>query len=201
MTTRTPWKLAVAASVAASVLLTAGCGDDASDDGGSGGGGGAEVDLAAAQASSEPLTSPPAASDFPFTEPLAERPAPGTVVAFLDIGTPVAAREYADMREAAEVLGIDLQRVQTGQGPQEINAALNSVVESRPAAVIDVAIDPALFAPQVEALEAAGIPFITQSIVNADDFGGDDAQVAYGAAGAEANGRILASAVLAETNG
>ncbi|MGR7025783.1 sugar ABC transporter substrate-binding protein [Geodermatophilus sp. URMC 62] len=200
MTTRTPWKLAIAASVAASMLLTA-CGSDPSDDTSGGTGGGPAVDLAAAQESIEPLTRPPAEEDFPFTEPLSERPAPGTVVAFLDVGTPVAAREYADMSEAAKVLGIELQRVQTGQSPQEINAALNSVVESKPAAVIDVAIDPALFANQVEELEELGIPFIMESIVNADEFGGDDEQVAYGTAGAKANGKMLGSALLAETNG
>jgi ABC-type sugar transport system substrate-binding protein len=195
--TRTSWKLATAATAAATVLLAAGCGSDSSDD--ATGSGGATVDVAAAEAAIEPLTKP--ATEFPITEPLAERPAPGTKVAFLDIGTPVAAREYADMNVAAQVLGIELQRVQTGQSPQEINAALNSVVESKPAAVIDVAIDPSLFSSQVEALQDQGIPFITQSIVNADDFGGDDSQVAYGAAGSRANGKLLASAVLANTDG
>ena len=201
MNTRPSWQLALAATAAASVLLTA-CGGDSDDDASGGGsGGGSGVDLAAAQEAIEPLTEPPAAEDFPFTEPLAERPAPGTVVAFLDAGTPVAARQYADMSEAAEVLGIELQRVQTGKSPQDINAALNSVVESRPAAVIDVAIDPALFAPQVEQLEELGIPLIIESIANAEEFGGNDEEVAYGSAGARANGRMLASALLAETDG
>jgi ribose transport system substrate-binding protein len=122
--------------MAASVLLTAGCGSDSSDDSPGNGGGEATVDVAAAQAAIEPLTKP--ATDFPITEPLAERPAAGTTVAFLDVGTLVAAREYADMDAAAQVLGIELQRVQTGQSPQEINAALDSVVESKPAAGIDV---------------------------------------------------------------
>jgi ribose transport system substrate-binding protein len=197
--TRTPWKLAIAASAAASVLLTAGCGSGSDDAAASGGSGGAEVDVAAAQATIDPLTKP--ATEFPITEPLQALPAPGTTVVFLDNGTPVAGRTYEDMSKAAEVLGIELGRVQTGQSPQEINAAMNSVVESKPAAVIDVAIDPALFAPQVKALQDQGIPFVAQSIVNAEDFGLDDAQTAFGKAGSKANGKVLASALLAETNG
>ena len=172
MHARTPWQLATATSAVASVLLLAGCGGDSAGDAAIGGGA-AQVDVAAAQATIDPLTKP--ATEFPITEPLAKRPAPGTKVAFLDNGTPVAGRTYEDMSKAAEVLGIELGRVQTGQSPQEINAAMNSVVESKPAAVIDVAIDPALFAPQVKELQDQGIPFIAQSIVNAEDFGLDDA--------------------------
>jgi ribose transport system substrate-binding protein len=157
------------------------------------------VDVAAARETIEPLTQP--AEEFPITEPLERLPEEGTVVAFLDNGTPVAGRTYEDMNAAAQVLGIELQRVQAGQSPQEVNAAVNSVVESEPAAVIDVAIDPALFSSQVTALQDQGIPFIAQSIVNADEFGLDDEQTAFGQAGSTANGRILASALLAETNG
>ena len=198
MHTRTSWQLATATSAVASVLLLAGCGGDSAGDAAIGGGA-AQVDVAAAQAAIDPLTKP--ATEFPITEPLAKRPAPGTKVAFLDNGTPVAGRTYEDMSRAADVLGIELGRVQTGQSPQEINAAVNSVLESKPAAVIAVAIDPALFAPQVKALQDQGIPFIAQSIVNAEDFGLDDAQTAFGKAGSKANGQVLASALLAKTNG
>ena len=57
MKTRTPRQLALAASVSAAVLLTAGCGDGPSDD--SSAGSGAAVDVAAAQESIAPLLSPP----------------------------------------------------------------------------------------------------------------------------------------------
>ena len=197
--TRTPWQLAVAASVAASVMLTAGCGDDAAGGDSGGDGGGAVVDLEAARASVEPLTSPP--TEFPVTEPLAERPAPGTTVAFLDLGTPTSAKVYEELSKAAEAMGVELQRVQTGQSPQEINAAMNTLVESRPDAVIDVAVDPALFTPQLEALQEQGTVVVLQSVVNGEQFGFDDAQIAFGAAGAKVFGASLASAVLAETDG
>ena len=203
MNSRTPWKLAVAASVAASVLLTAGCGDDGSGDGSSGGdtgsGGGAVVDVAAAQASIEPLTAPP--TEFPVTEPLAQRPEPGTTVAFLDVGTPTTAKVYEELNQAAEAMGVELQRVQTGQSPQEINAAMNTLVEARPDAVIDIAVDPALWTPQLEQLQEQGTVVVLQSVVSGEQFGFDDEQIAFGAAGSKAFGSALASAVLAETDG
>ena len=199
MKMQAPWQLVVAASAAASLVLTACGGDSSDDDSGGGGSGGAGVDVAAAQEAIEPLTQPP--TEFPVTEPLAELPPPGTTAAFLDIGTPTPAKVYEQLRQAGEVLGIEVQRVQTGRSPQEINAAMNSLVESRPDIVIDLAIDPALFSPQLEALQEQGAVFIPESIVNAEEFGFDDSQVSVGAAGATDSGRVLASAVLAETNG
>jgi ABC-type sugar transport system substrate-binding protein len=201
--TRTPWRLAVAASAATAVLFSAGCGSDSSDDGStgdaSGGGGGSGVDVAAAQATIDPLTKP--ATDFPITEPLAARPEAGTTIAFLDLGTPVTAQAYDSLSEAAEAAGVELQRVQTGQSPQEINAAMNSLVESKPDAVIDIAVDPALFTPQLEALQDQGTVFIASSITNGEEFGFDDSQIFSGVTGGKNNGRLVASALLAETNG
>ncbi|MGR7025790.1 sugar ABC transporter substrate-binding protein [Geodermatophilus sp. URMC 62] len=199
MKTRTPWQAALAASAA--VLLVAGCSSDSSDSdsGSGGGGGGGGVDLAAAQETIEPLTSPP--TEFPITEPLEKLPEPGTVVVYMDNGTPVGAQVYEEAARAAEVLGVELRRVEMGQSPQEINAAMNSVVESKPDAVFDLALDPALFTPQLEALQEQGAVFIPSSIVNGEEFGFDDSQIISGKAGAKANGKVLASAVLAETNG
>ncbi|MGR7025787.1 sugar ABC transporter substrate-binding protein [Geodermatophilus sp. URMC 62] len=188
--------MAIAAS--AVVLLTAACGSESSDDAGSAGGG-SGVDLAAAQAAIEPLTKP--AEEFPLTEPLAERPPAGTTVAFLDIGTPALVQFYEQLQEAAEVMGVELQHVQTGRSPQEINAAMNTVVESEPDAVIDVALDPALFTPQLEALQEQGAFIVVNSIVNGEEFGFDDSQIGSGKAGATENGKVMASTLLAETNG
>ena len=197
MKTRTPWQLAIAVATS-SVVLTA-CGDDPSGGGSGGGGGGAEVDVAAAQASIEPLMA--ADPEFPLTEPLAELPPAGTTVAFLDLGLPTTSAFYDYLVEAGEVLGIEVQRVQTGASPQEINAAMNTVVESRPDAVVDVALDPALWTPQLEALRDEGTVIVPVSIVNGEDFGFDDAQIGQGAAGARENGKAIASALLAETDG
>ena len=197
--TRTPWQLAVAAPAAAAVLLTAGCGGGSSGDASVAGSDGAKVDVAAAQKSIDPLTKP--AADFPITEPLAKRPDPGTTVAFLDIGTPAIAQFAEQLDEAAKVMGVKVQHVQTGQTPQQISAAMNTVVESHPDAVIDVALDPALFTPQLKALQDQGAVVIVNSIVNGEKFGFDDAQIGSGKAGATDNGRTMASALLAETKG
>ena len=197
--TRRTWQAAIAVSAAASVFLTA-CGSDSSDDDASGtGGGGAGVDVAAAQESIEPLTQPP--TQFPITEPLEARPEPGTTVAFLDNGTQTGATFYGHLSDAAEVLGVELQRAETGRAPQEINAALNTVVETSPDAVIDLAIDPALFTPQLEALQEAGAVVVPVAIVNGEDFGFDDSQTVSGSAGSADSGAAMASALLAETNG
>ena len=193
---RTLWRLSIATSAAVAVLLTAACGNGSSDDDASSG---AKVDLSAAQQTIAPLTKRP--TKFPITEPLAERPTAGTTVAYLDIGTPVSGQVYGQLKQAAQVLGVTLQRVQTGQSPQDINAAMNTLVESRPAAVIDLAIDPALFTPQLKALQKQGTVFVAQSIVNGEQFGLDDKQIAFGAAGSKANGKVLTSALLAKTDG
>jgi len=199
--TRSPWHLAIAASAAASVLLTA-CGSDSSDDSSdSGGAGAATVDVAAARASIESLTRPATDADFPVTEPLERLPEPGSTAAFLDIGTPTTTAFYNYLKEAGEVLGIDVQLVQAGQNPQAINSAMNSLVESKPDAVVDVAIDPALWTPQLEALQEAGTVIVPVSIINGEQFGFDDEQIGQGAAGARENGKAVASALLAETNG
>ncbi|MGR7026752.1 sugar ABC transporter substrate-binding protein [Geodermatophilus sp. URMC 62] len=142
-----------------------------------------------------------APTEFPITEPLAELPPPGTTAAFLDNGTPSPAKVYEQLRQAGEVLGIEVQRVQTGRSPQEINAAVNTLVESRPDIVIDLAIDPAPFTPQREALQEQGAVFSPEFTVIGEQFGFDDSQISVRAAGARDSGRILASAVLAETNG
>ena len=183
------------AAAVASVLVTVGCSDSSDATSADG----AKVDVAAAQAIIDPLTSPP--SEFPLTEPLESLPAPGSVVAYLDNGTPTAAAVFGYLSEAAEVLGVQLQRVQTGQSPQDVNGAMNSVVESKPDAVIDLAVDPALFTPQLEALQAAGVAFVPLSIVNGEKFGLDDEQIQSGARAAVENGKVLASALLAETDG
>ena len=198
--TRRTWPRAIAVSAAASVLLTA-CGSDSSDEETSGGAGssGAVVDVAAAQESIEPLTQAP--SEFPITEPLEARPEPGTTVAFLDNGTQTGATFYGHLSDAAEVLGVELQRAQTGRAPQEINATLNTVVETSPDAVIDLAIDPALFTPQLEALQEAGAVVVPVAIVNGEDFGFDDSQTISGSAGSASSGAAMASALLAKTDG
>ena len=199
MTTRTRWQVAIAAPAVASVLLTAGCGGGSSDDAAASGNGGAKVDVAAAQAAIKPLLSPP--TEFTLTDPLKAMPEAGSVVVFLDNGTPTAASMYSSLNDAAKVLGVTLQRVQTGQSPQDVNAALNTVVESKPAAVVDLAIDPALFSSQLTALRKAGTAFVPMAIVDGEKFGLDDDQIQSGAHAAEENGKTLASALIAETNG
>lgn len=135
----------------------------------SGGGGQQVADIAAAQAFLKPYTVNP--TKLLNTEPLKSLPPAGSTVVYLDGGTPIQAAFWQALQPTAPLLGVKLSRVQTGSDAQSINSALNSVVESKPAAVINVAIDPTLFPHQLGQLRAAGVKVVSASIVNGPKFG------------------------------
>ncbi|WP_272475668.1 sugar ABC transporter substrate-binding protein [Baekduia alba] len=158
--------------------------------------GDAKVDVAAAKAFIAPLVSHPSA--FPVTEPLAKRPAPGTRVAFLDLGTPVAALQWTLIQSAGKAMGLDVYRVR-GQGAQGVSAALDTIVEQKPKGVIFLAADPTLFARQLTQLRKEGTTVVAGSIVNGAKFGFKTVQ--FGAGDAKNLGEILAAWTIARSEG
>jgi ABC-type sugar transport system substrate-binding protein len=155
------------------------------------------ADLAAATAYLKPYTTAP--TGLIINEPLKSLPAAGSTIDFLDAGTPIQAEFLGDLQAAAKILNVKIVRIQTGADAQSINTALNSVVESKPDAVINLAIDPTLFTSQLKQLKAANIPVIHASIVNADKFG--ITTILNGNDELEATGKALASAAIVRTKG
>lgn len=157
------------------------------------------ADLAAAREFIQPYTTEQA--KFPVDQPLAEPPKPGTKVAFLNVGTPVAAVLLSALQEAAKTAGVELIDVKTGADAQSINSALDSVVESKPDAVIDVALDPTFFAPQLQKLRDQGAVVVAGSITNGDKFGFPDDMVMASRAASLEGGAALAAGILDKTGG
>lgn len=174
-------------------LTLVGCSDTA----GSGGDGKQVADLGAAKTWLQPYMEDPAG--LLNTEPLAELPAPGSTVVYLDGGTPIQAAFWESLKPTAPVLGINLKRVPTGQDAQGINSALDSVVESKPAAVINVAVDPTLFSRQLDDLRAEGVTVVSTSIVNGAEFGFE--HVLSNAEQTAESGKALASTAIVRTEG
>lgn len=110
------------------------------------------------------------ASAFPLKTPLQKVPR-GSTVAYMDCGTPTCAVFYQLMGGAAKTLGITLTRVKAGSAADSINAAFNSVAQTKPKAVIDIAIDPKLFPGALKTLQASKIPVLGMGVVDTDKYG------------------------------
>ncbi len=133
--------------------------------------------------------------DEPLSQPIAE----GTRVVYLDVGTPVSAVMWANLQAPAELLGLELERVQTGRDAQSINSAMNTVVELAPDGVINITLDPIFFESQIEQLDAAGIPIASGSVMNTTEFGLPEAF--NGPDWMTLNGEALGAAAVARSGG
>lgn len=132
-------------------------------------------------------------------EPLSAPIAPGTHVVYLDVGTPVSAVMWDNLQEPAELLGLDLERVETGRDAQSINAAMNTVVELEPDGVINITLDPIFFEGQIAQLEALGIPVASGSVMNTVEFGLPEAF--NGPDWMTMNGEVLGAAAISRSGG
>jgi ribose transport system substrate-binding protein len=132
-------------------------------------------------------------------EQLAAPVAEGTRVVYLDVGTPVSAVMWANLQTPAELLGLELERVETGRDAQSINSAMNTVVELAPDGVINITLDPIFFEPQIAQLEELGIPIVSGSVMNTVEYGLPEAF--NGPEWMRANGEALAAAALVRSGG
>ncbi|MBO0846541.1 MAG: hypothetical protein J2P22_14115, partial [Nocardioides sp.] len=112
-----------------------------------------------AQAIVAPLEGKPAA--FPITEPLKSPVPPGSRIAYVDNGDALVALMYKLMQPAAKELGVDLYTVRAGTSASGVATAFSTVAQQRPAAVINTAIDPALWESQRKKLEGEGVPIVS----------------------------------------
>ncbi|GAA1470057.1 sugar ABC transporter substrate-binding protein [Microbacterium thalassium] len=134
-----------------------------------------------------------------ITEPLDEPVPEGTHVIYLDVGTPVSAVMWGNLQTPAEMLGLDLERVEVGRDAQSINSAMNTVVELEPDGVINITLDPIFFESQIEQLDALGIPIASGSVMNTVEYGLPEAF--NGPDWMTSNGEALGAAAIARSGG
>jgi ribose transport system substrate-binding protein len=154
--------LAFSLSLAAVVLTACGTGASSSAPAGS-----ASTAAASKQAAEEilaPYEGHP--GQFPVTEPLDKSFPPGKKIAYVDNGNALVALIFSLMQPAAAALGIGLVRVQAGTSASEVQAAYNSVVQMKPDAVINTAIDPTIWDVQRAALVKEGVPIVSLGTVS-----------------------------------
>jgi len=187
-------------SAQAAALLAAGTLTLAACSGGAQGGDptSSAADLAAAEGFLAPWTGD-GAKGLLIDEPLAAPVAEGTRVVYLDVGTPVSAVMWENLQAPAELLGIELERVEVGRDAQSINAALNTVVELAPDGIINITLDPIFFEPQIAQLEEMGIPIASGSVMNTVEYGLPEAF--NGPEWMRANGEALAAAAVVRSGG
>ncbi|URN05321.1 substrate-binding domain-containing protein [Actinomadura madurae] len=148
-----------------------------------------------AQAIVTPLIGKP--SEFPITEKLAAPVPAGTRIAYVDNGNALVSLMYKLMQPAAKELGVTLYAVRAGTSASGVQSAFSTVVQQRPAAVINTAIDPALWDNQRKQLVAAGIPVVSLGTVAGPDSGLIQPN---GAAAFEKQGRLQAAYLVANND-
>ena len=187
--------LAATAFLGAATLALGGCTSTTTGEPDSGAGG---PDLAAAQDFLAPWLATGEKKlliDTPLSAPI---PA-GTRIAFLDVGTPVAAVMWEILQPIVELTGITLDRVATGSDAQSINSAMNSVVESNYDGIINITLDPIFFAPQLQQLKDNGVPIASGSVMDTVENGMPEAF--NGPDWMTSEGEALAASAIVRTNG
>lgn len=168
MTSRRSWMRTPVAVLGVTGLLLglAACGGSGQASSGSGAKDGGSS--AAAAKALAPFVGQP--SPFPVTDKLKKVPK-GATIAFMDCGTPVCGQFWALLGPAAHTMGVKLERIKAGFAASAVSAAFDSVVASRPDAVIISPIEPDLYKTQLQELQRANIPVVTTGVTNAAAFG------------------------------
>jgi ribose transport system substrate-binding protein len=175
------------------------CGDESSSEGASTGAAaetgatGNEAGVAAAEAAIRPYIGQP--SEFPVVEELQEVPT-GASIVYMDSGTPVGAIIFELLTDAAKTMGVEVSSIKAGPAATTTRSAFDSVVASKPDAVIVAGINIRLWSAQAEALRDAGIPVITTGVLDTEPYGITAPQAAENYA--RGAGKLMADYVTAE---
>jgi ribose transport system substrate-binding protein len=174
MSRKTWVRLSFGVLLAACALVAAGCGGGGSSSGSTqeseaststssetGGESAAASTVAKAEAVVAPYIGQP--SPFPVTEALKEVPK-GATIAYMDPGFPYTALVWELMQEPAKMLGIHMERIDTGAAANTVSAAFDSVVAKKPAAVIVGAVSVSLWKKQLEELQTLEIPVVVTGL-------------------------------------
>lgn len=190
---------AAAAALTASALMLAACSStDAEEPADAEAPAGNSDTVAAAEAFLEPWLGG-GEKNLLIDEPLSKPIEKGARVVYLDVGTPVSAVMWNNLQAPAELLGIELERVETGRDAQSVNAAMNTVVELDPDGVINITLDPIFFESQIEQLDEMGVPIASGSVMNTVEYGLPEAF--NGPEWMTLNGSVLGAAAIARSGG
>jgi ribose transport system substrate-binding protein len=129
---------------------------------------GASGSAAGAATALAPYTGQP--STFPVVDKLAKDPK-GATIAYMDCGLPYCALFYKLMSPAASMLGVKLERVDAGKAANTVNAAFDTVIAQKPAAVIVTSINIQLWANKLRQLRAEGVHVVTTGVTGVGAYG------------------------------
>lgn len=115
-----------------------------------------EAARAEVEKKSQPLT------DIGITEPLAKS-VRGKKVVFEQCLAPICALLGAQIKDAAQHLGVQMQIISTGATPDTITKAFNTGVAANPDAMIVTTIPSALWSAQAQELKSKGVPIVTNA--------------------------------------
>ncbi|MBS1677443.1 MAG: substrate-binding domain-containing protein [Actinobacteria bacterium] len=195
--------LAVFAALALALGATA-CGGGG-DTSGSTGKAGAEADSSAgannaevAKAAKEavaPFIGKP--SPFPVTEKLKEIPK-GATIAYMESGSPFSALLYELALQAAETMGVKLERIKAGGSASQTSAAFDAAVANEPDAVIVNGIATELWSKQLKEFQEKGIAVVPSGVLDVEKYGIEGALSSN--ADDERAGKLMANYVVGEMN-
>lgn len=181
-----------AAVLLATTILMAACGPETASEGS-----GAGADVAAAEAFIADYVGQP--SEFPTDERLTSRPAPGTKVVFVDAGTRIGELQWTLVQPGAKQLGIDLVRVEAGVDATSVSTAFDTVVSMKPDGVLIAAVNPLLYARQLEELREQGVTVVATAANDGAKYGFD--AVTFGDPDVQVAGELLGAWTIARSEG
>jgi ribose transport system substrate-binding protein len=131
-------------------------------------------------------------SAFPVVDKLAKDPK-GATIAYMDCGLPYCALFYKLMSPAASMLGVKLERIDAGKAANTVNAAFDTVIAQKPAAVIVTSIPIQLWANKLKQLQAENVHIVTTGVTGMAPYGVPAPQAAEPIAGLA--GKLIADYV------
>jgi len=155
---------AVAASASLLLVLTACGGGDASEDVDT-----SSVDVTGAEAFIADYIDAP--SPFPVEEQLLKRPPADSEFVFVDPGTAITQIQWEVFEAASKALGVTPVRMKAGSDASSISNTFDAVIARKPEGVGISALDPVLYARQLEELRAAGTTVVGTAIQAGDEYG------------------------------
>ena len=131
----------------------------------------------------------------PSTNLSTQRPAADTTIAYLQCAVPTCALVSKVLTGATQTLGVKFSVTKAGPSAQAIQQAAESILASKPSAVIIPAVDPSQYRQQLAAFEEAGIPVVSLGVNNTEDYSAIKAGM-IGARTTALAGRLMADRVL-----
>ncbi|KAA9159081.1 substrate-binding domain-containing protein [Amycolatopsis acidicola] len=130
----------------------------------------AAINMAKASEGIQPYVGQP--TEFPVTTALKTVPK-GAKITFVQCGTPFCAGIYTQLQAAAQAMGVSLTQVALPANADAgaISSAFDSIVDSKPDAVIVAGLEVSQWASQAKALQQQKIPIVTTGVNDAADYG------------------------------